>query len=161
MKATRTATYRRSEGRAAPRLQAGSASRPICRAFPGRPEQVGIVREFVERRLPDACPRAARHDISLCVSEVTTNAIKYTYSGKPTGCFLVGLQVSPESHSVRLEVHDGGSLPELDGRHEYEYDEGGHGLVLVSALCESMARETTKYGGLTWFVYRWESWPNE
>ena len=61
------------------------ATTPKRRVFPGRPEQVAHARRFVARVL-DGCPVA--DDALLCASELASNAIRHTRSGR-SGTFRV------------------------------------------------------------------------
>jgi serine/threonine-protein kinase RsbW len=125
----------------APRQAAGSRGRaenlvlamPFwARAFPGTPRQVGAARRFVAALL-DGSPFCA--DAVIIVSELVTNAIRHTNSGKPGG--LVIVQVSRWLLGVRVAVTDQGS-----GQRPVIHDpdpcpglaESGHGLYLAGHL---------------------------
>jgi anti-sigma regulatory factor (Ser/Thr protein kinase) len=82
-----------------------AVAKPGVRVFVGLREQVRDVREFVARAI-DGCPVA--DDVILLASEISTNAIVHTASGKG-GTFTVA--VRPGDRLVRVEVHDGG--PEI------------------------------------------------
>lgn len=124
--------------------------RPICRPFPGEPEQVAHVRDFVARHLRRrGCPEEALYNIVLCADELATNAIQHTQSGRPGGCFFVTVR---PAQTVRIEVADAGPLADpapLDS----DYDDTGRGLVLVDALAHWSGYEETRFGGLAWFEY--------
>ncbi len=107
-----------------------------ARAFPGSPQHVSAARRFVACLLGGSpfCD-----DAVVVVSELFTNAIIHTDSGKPGG--LVVVQVSRWLLGVRVAVTDQGSskLPVIgDGGAYLEAAESGHGLYLVNSLAEHL-----------------------
>ena len=109
-----------------------------ARAFPGTPGHVGEARKFVAHLLQGS---PFHDDAMLVLSELFTNAVLYTDSGKPGG--LVTVQITRWRHGVRIAVTDQGSVshpvirdPGTDG----EPAESGRGLYLAAQLA----------GGLTW-----------
>ncbi|NEB95905.1 ATP-binding protein [Streptomyces bauhiniae] len=92
---------------------------------------VGKARAFVRAALPAAQFRERIDDITLCVSELATNAVRH---GSPAGhLFLV--RVSVNESLLRIEVHDAGeSRPVL--RVPADDDLTGRGLVLVDSLAD-------------------------
>jgi serine/threonine-protein kinase RsbW len=106
-----------------------------ARVFPGRPQQAGAARRFVASLL-DGSP--FRDDAVVVVSELFTNAVQHTDSGKPGG--LVVVQVSRWLFAVRLAVTDQGSSrpPFICGAAPGELAENGNGLRMVSHLAESL-----------------------
>ena len=135
--------------------------RPICRPFPGRPEQIPHVRDFVTRHLQRyGCPNEALYNIVLCADEIATNAIRHTASGRPGAQFFVTVRYA--DHTIRIEVADDGPaaspIPGTDNKHEDKHedeyeDTGGRGHLLVEALTQRWGYEATPYGGLAWFEY--------
>ncbi|MEV5957847.1 ATP-binding protein [Streptomyces sp. NPDC051987] len=87
-------------------------------------------------------PRA--DDMSLCVSELATNALLH---GVPPGRgFLLRLRY--DGDVVRVEVHDSGSgVPKIA---EETYGEGGRGLVLVTALADKWGVVERELGKVVW-----------
>lgn len=156
-------------------LPAGGRARQagICREFPGTPGQVGCVRDFVARRLRrHGCPGRELQEILVCVSELATNAIRYTRSrlpggeelaespclpvaGRFDGRFLVTIRVT--APTVRIEVADAGpAAPSvLDVEDDNDAARGGRGFLLVSALSDAMGYQETDFGGIAWFEYNW------
>jgi anti-sigma regulatory factor (Ser/Thr protein kinase) len=102
------------------------AEREFSRTYPGRPDQVGLVRAFVRSVLP-ACEVA--DDAVVAVSEMSTNAIRHSRSGQPGGLFIVSVMLRP-GYCFRVEVSDGG------GRWDVRVcgAERGRGLAIVAAL---------------------------
>jgi anti-sigma regulatory factor (Ser/Thr protein kinase) len=111
-------------------------------AFPARPEQVGAARHFVARLLAGT---PVADDAVLCVSELASNCVSYSVSGRPGGTFTV--RVEPhDGDYVWLEVADQGgpwrpSAP--DGR--------VHGLEIVHRLASESGVAGSVFTG-------WEAW---
>ncbi|MFQ6147073.1 ATP-binding protein [Streptomyces seoulensis] len=111
---------------------------------------VGKARGFIRAALPveQLCDRI--DDITLCVSELTTNAIQH---GTPAGhIFLV--RVIVKESLLRIEVHDAGeSRPQL--RSPVEDDQSGRGLVLVAALADDWGIEPREgLGKIVWVEFK-------
>jgi serine/threonine-protein kinase RsbW len=109
-----------------------------ARTFPGTPGKVGEARRFVAHLLQGSpfCD-----DAVVVLSELFTNAVLHTDSGKPGG--LVTVQVTRWRHGVRIAVTDQGSVshPVIRGLGaDGEPAESGRGLYLAAQLA----------GGLTW-----------
>jgi serine/threonine-protein kinase RsbW len=103
-----------------------------ARAFPGAPRQVRAARQFVASLL-DGSP--LRDDCVVAVSELFTNAVRHTASGRPGG--LVVVQVSRWLLGVRVAVTDQGSpqppvIRNLGPRRPPA--DSGNGLYLVARL---------------------------
>jgi anti-sigma regulatory factor (Ser/Thr protein kinase) len=114
------------------------AARPwqvtTARAFPGTPDQVSAARRFLTT-LIDGFPAA--EDALLCLSEVATNAIQHSHSGRPGGQFTVRAAYAP-GH-LRVEVEDNGGPWQPSARHN---DHGGRGLAILTALARWDSTET-------------------
>ncbi|PWI20685.1 ATP-binding protein [Streptomyces sp. Act143] len=82
-------------------------------------------------------------DVSLCVSELATNALLH---GAPPGRGFL-LRVRYDGAVVRVEVHDSGGgepcVPDCA-------DEGGRGLLLVSALADKWGVGQRDPGKVVW-----------
>jgi serine/threonine-protein kinase RsbW len=105
-----------------------------ARAFPGTAEQVRAARRFVASLL-DGSPFC--DDAVIVISELFTNAIVHTRSGKPGG--LVIVQVSRSKLGVRLMVTDQGSAQQPVIRDTGgQPTENGHGLYAVRCLTERL-----------------------
>lgn len=114
---------------------------------PGRPEQVSGTRAFIARtlaELPDVDCDAA----TLLTSELVTNAIQHTRSGKPGGTVTVVVIGVPGG--VLVEVVDGGSAgtPVVKGD---LYAAEGHGLFLVQQLAAQWGYLRDTDGTTVWF----------
>ncbi|MDX3838980.1 ATP-binding protein [Streptomyces europaeiscabiei] len=116
-----------------------------CRAFPGLPDQVAEARHFVAALLQE---RGVADDAVLVVSELATNAVRHTLSGSAGGWFLV--VVAFRADCVRLEVVDqgGDSVPRM--RDAASQDDGGRGLLLVSACAKDWGVKDVPSGRTVW-----------
>lgn len=84
-------------------------------------------------------------DITLCVSELSTNALVH---GAPPGRGFK-LRLLRDGGGVRIEVHDSGTgTPRLVG--EGDADESGRGLLLVAALADSWGVAERHPGKVVW-----------
>lgn len=83
-------------------------------------------------------------DVSLCVSELATNALLH---GVPPGRgFLLRLRY--DGDVVRVEVHDSGpGMPKITDETD---GEGGRGLVLVAALADKWGVCERELGKVVW-----------
>lgn len=82
-------------------------------------------------------------DVSLCVSELATNALLH---GAPPGRGFL-LRVRYDGDVLRVEVHDsGGGEPCVAD----EADEGGRGLFLVAALADKWGVGQRDPGKVVW-----------
>jgi anti-sigma regulatory factor (Ser/Thr protein kinase) len=128
---------------------------PKRRVFPGRPDQVAQARRFVGRML-DGCPVA--DDAQLCASELASNAIRHTRTGRRSGKFQV--MVWRGRASVCVAVLDEGS----DGTAPAAVSAGmlaesGHGLLTVQTLAawwgHHRYRDGSARGTAVWFRLDW------
>jgi anti-sigma regulatory factor (Ser/Thr protein kinase) len=104
-----------------------------ARAFPGTPREVGAARRFVASLL-DGSPFC--EDAVVVVSELFTNALLHTDSGRPGG--LVVVQVTRWLLGVRVAVTDQGSAKQPVIGDGVSCREGGRGLYIVSHLAEQL-----------------------
>lgn len=81
----------------------GSFAVTVTRAFPGCPDQISRVREFVRLVLG---PVPVAEEAVLLASELATNAVLHTASGNG-GTFEVAVRRTPSA--VRIDVRDAGS----------------------------------------------------
>ncbi|MGI5120764.1 ATP-binding protein [Marinactinospora thermotolerans] len=125
------------------------------RRFPGLPSQIKHARRFVERLLATS-PEAAT--ATLLTSELATNAITHSASGRPGGKFEVTVRAA--SGWTRVEVRDlgGSELPQAQHKDPYDTSEHGRGLDLVEALATKWGTEPRAdgLGLLVWFELTWD-----
>jgi anti-sigma regulatory factor (Ser/Thr protein kinase) len=121
------------------------------RVFPGRHEQVAHARRFVGRVLA-GCP--VTDEATLCVSELATNALLHTGSGKG-GKFEVIVQHG-ESWA-RVAVWDEGSLATPAARALDAISENGRGLGMVALVADRWGQRGDEYGRTVWFELRWDA----
>ncbi|MEU1514799.1 ATP-binding protein [Streptomyces sp. NPDC005811] len=86
-------------------------------------------------------------DVLLCVSELVTNALLH---GVPPGRqFLLFLRY--DGRVIRVEVHDSGAgVPHVIEDGDEDEDEGGRGLLLVSALSDQWGVRERELGKAVW-----------
>lgn len=118
------------------------------RPFPGMPEQVGAARRFAVA----VAPRAADADaVRTVVSELVTNALSYTASGKADGWFVV--QVTDMGDRVRIRVFDRGdpvNVPHMANDMRDLNAESGRGLGVVAALAKDWGVDGDSGGYAVW-----------
>ena len=117
--------------------------------YPGRPEAVGQARSWVADCVAD-CPAA--DDVVLCVSEATSNAVKFTRSGTD-GTFTVRIAAHPGR--VRVEVADQGGPGTPALRAPANGAEGGRGLALIAALAAAWGVNGGGAGRCVWMEFTW------
>jgi len=121
----------------------------VAARFPGIPESVRAARAMVRVELGDGHPAADA--AALCVSELVTNAITYTRSGRLGGTVLVAIETWSHDEAVVLRVWDGGGTawvphsakPAVGAEH-------GYGLLIVAAAAEAWGTHTYSDGICTW-----------
>jgi anti-sigma regulatory factor (Ser/Thr protein kinase) len=115
------------------------------RSFPGQPWQVAEARHFVAALLEDEPPSLV-DDAVLVVGELAANAVRHTRSGWYRGWFLV--LVGFANDFVRIQVIDQGSDDEPMVRSvNSPVDQGGRGLMLVSACAKDWGVKDRSGGG--------------
>ena len=114
--------------------------------LPGMGRAVGMARRWLMDVLEN---HPALDDATLCTSELLTNAIRYTESGRD-GQIRVELSYSDEL--VRVEVADDGdaeSVPHLITADET--DVCGRGLLIVAFLSTAWGVRREGKGHAVWF----------
>jgi anti-sigma regulatory factor (Ser/Thr protein kinase) len=129
---------------------------PKRRVFPGRPEQVAHARRFVARML-DGCPVA--DDAQLCASELASNAIRHTRTGRRSGKFQVLVWRGRASVCVAVLDDGSDSTPVPAANPAGGLAESGHGLVAVQTLAAWWGhhgyRDGSARGTAVWFRLDW------
>ncbi|MBB6471557.1 anti-sigma regulatory factor (Ser/Thr protein kinase) [Sphaerisporangium rubeum] len=120
----------------------------------GRSSWVKVARMYVRSVLYRA-GRKDVDDVETLVSEVFTNAVRHSESGRRPGG-VVTLCVYDDGETVRVEVTDEGSpdsvprIPERSGL----FDEGGRGLWMVQELSSAWGWGQHTNGRTVWFEIR-------
>ncbi len=103
--------------------------RPV-RVFGGTPDQVQAVRQFVREHLTG---HPAASDAVMVASELATNSIMHSASGRPGGQFLVHAAVTGDRQAGLIVTDQGG--PFRPGRRAHgQHGESGRGLAVVRSL---------------------------
>ena len=113
----------------------------------GRPEQVATARGFV-RRIVTHVGAIDSDAATLLTSELVTNAIQHTRSGREGG--TVTVVVLAVSEGVLVEVIDAGS-PGVPVVKADLYAQQGHGLFLVQRLATQWGYLRHPGGTTVWF----------
>ena len=126
-----------------------SAAHEWRRIFPGEERQLGMVRRWLATLLPE-CP--ARDDVTVVVTELATNAVQHTASGRG-GWFAVDVALS--QRVVRVCVSDRGARegPRIVAD---PADEHGRGLLVVRGLSERIGVSGDHRGRQVWADIQWE-----
>ena len=133
------------------RVMTSESSWRCRRSYAGKADQVRHARAFLARVL-EGFPMA--DDAVLLISELCTNAVQHSSSGKPGGMFTVHAEVH-EGQYVWAEVGDCGALwaikdDRADGR--------GHGLDIVREIASDWGRDGDPVTGwVVWFRLDWPS----
>ena len=115
--------------------------------FPGRPDRVREARRFVISALAPGHP--LRDTAELLVSELASNAILHSASGKPGGTFAVHYQLS--SRCFRVEVKDDGGPTAPRQRVHHMESVTGRGLEIFDALANRWGVDGGNGGRVVWF----------
>lgn len=120
------------------RAQQVTGAAVTSRTYPGRPASIPAARRLVRGALAGS---PLVDDLELIVSELVTNAIRYTPSGRDGGTFTVKIRLGPGT--ARIEIEDDGNgqwtVPARDAA-----TEGGRGLLLVAALADEFGCDVTR-----------------
>jgi len=121
--------------------------------LPGIAESVRAARALVREALGEACP--AIDAAVLCTSELVTNAVLYTRSGRPGG--VVTVTVDTAASEVTITVTDAGARgrPAIAARPP-DGAEHGFGLRIVAQLAEAWSTHRADGGRVaTWCRFTW------
>src|SRR5262249_44408940 len=149
-------THTRRERRSmAADLPAAAAPPASGRVFPGAAVQVREARRFLAGVL-DGCP--AGDDALLCASELATNAVLYSRSGRPGRRLAVRAAVRPGRG--RVEVEADGGRGRAGGENQGEGGQtgrtgregrGGGGLVFAGQVGSGGGRDDHRDRRTVWF----------
>jgi anti-sigma regulatory factor (Ser/Thr protein kinase) len=119
--------------------------------FPGLAASVPHIRRYV--RTAVAKHGSVIADIAeLLASEIATNSLVHSRSGRPGGRILV--TVADGDRTIRVQVRDqggGSAVPHVRAAAD-PIAEHGHGLLLVKRLAARWGAQRTDDGGtITWF----------
>jgi serine/threonine-protein kinase RsbW len=134
-----------------PQAPSGSADRLRWRQlFPGEERHLGALRRWLASLFPP-CP--ARDDVTAVASELSSNAVRHTLSGRG-GWFAV--EVTWYGPVVRVAVTDSGAPTEprvIDD----PGSEHGRGLLVVRGLSLRAGACGDHRGRLVWADVRWDA----
>ena len=108
------------------------------------------MRHFVGQ-LIKGCP--VEDDVILLASELATNAVRHTASGRD-GTFCVLVQAVDAR--VRVEVHDLGSATTPAVRPSDSPGETGAGLAVVEKIADRWGFHGSQLGRVVWFELDWQ-----
>lgn len=114
--------------------------------LPGVPEAVPAVRSLLRRYLA----AQATPDLLLCASELASNAVVHSRSGRPGGRFVVSAQLEGRG-VVLVSVLDEGARTPQDRPGCGLPEEHGRGLGIVEALAIESGSAPVFAGRLAWF----------
>ena len=123
----------------------------------GRPERVREARDFITAALGElalAGPEgsALADTATLLTSELVTNAVRHSDSGKDGGSVRVLLLET--TAGIRVEVTDDGSGASSPVVRGDLYASDGHGLFLVEAMAREWGYLRGTSGTTVWFALR-------
>ncbi|MEW1546806.1 ATP-binding protein [Streptomyces tsukubensis] len=120
------------------------------RFYPRARQTVPAAREFVRSVVRDWVPAARLDDVLVCVSELTTNAVRH---GVPPGRgYRIRICRFPDG-LLRIEVHDSGdgfTLPPVAAPAGDADEESGRGLLIVDALADKWGVGERLPGKVVW-----------
>jgi len=114
----------------------------------GEPEQVSLVRKFVARTLAAGLPVIDSDAATLLTSELVTNALLHTDSGRPGGSVTVVIRGLPDG--ILVEVVDDGSAGTPVVKDDALAGEG-QGLYLVQQMAAQWGYLRDNAGTTVWF----------
>ncbi|RSS39674.1 ATP-binding protein [Streptomyces sp. WAC08241] len=116
------------------------AVRRFAFELPALTASVARARRLAEERLIIwGCGPEIRDTVSLVVSELVTNAVVHTASGR----FVCELREGEEKLRIAVRDEGGPAGPRIRDCGE---DERGRGLIIVDALCSAWGAERTGHG---------------
>ncbi|MEV7013059.1 ATP-binding protein [Streptosporangium sp. NPDC051022] len=128
------------------------AVRPVgLRSFAGRASSVSEARGWVRGLLTGGIAEGALDDVVLLLSEVVTNAVVHSESGRREDG-LVTVRIGVGRGVVHVEVIDAGSAASVPTVRGVDAERvGGRGLFLVDLLAVDWGVRHSDTGGAVWF----------
>jgi len=114
-------------------------------AFDELPERLADVRQYIRRILGDV---DGVDDVVLVASELATNAIRHSDSGKPGGSFTLQVAEFTDAWHVRIDDQGGRGSP-ASGQPK-ETDEVGRGLPVIASLARAWGMFGDNAGRTVW-----------
>lgn len=108
-------------------------------------EAVPKARHALRRVLAERAPEAPVDTLELLLSELVTNAVQYSATGRS-----VAVAVLRRENSIRIAVIDNESAPPEPGDAVDLLDEHGRGLFLVEAMSEEWGSYCVPDGKVVW-----------
>lgn len=118
------------------------------RVFPGEARELAALRRFLAVLLPEC---AARDDVMCVATELGSNALRHTASGRG-GRFAV--EIVWDAAAVHVAVYDGGA-PSGPRVADDPREESGRGLLLVRGLSRGCGVCGDQRGRLVWADVPW------
>lgn len=115
-------------------------------SFPGSAECVADVRRFAFKALGDV---PGIDVVELVASELATNAVQHSGSGRPGGRFTLHLAAFEDRWRVRVDDAGGLTEPCLQAV-DVGWEEAGRGLALVAALSSDWGVVGDHYARAVW-----------
>ncbi|MFF5265473.1 ATP-binding protein [Actinomadura viridis] len=126
-----------------------TALAPTSRRFAGHDlEQVSAARHWLLTQIGEDHPAA--FVISLLGTELATNAVRHTASGRRSGHFEISVDANDER--VWIGVVDQGAATKPSLMHPDNGADSGRGLGLVDDLADHWGVEEIAGGCLVWFL---------
>jgi hypothetical protein len=116
--------------------------------FPGHERELSALRRWLAELLP---PCAARDDVAAVATELASNALKHTRSGRG-GWFGVEVTWHPQAERVAVADRGGPSAPRVIDDPVAEH---GRGLLLVRGLSVRTGTTGDRRGRLVWADVAW------
>ncbi|MEV7010517.1 ATP-binding protein [Streptosporangium sp. NPDC051022] len=119
-------------------------------ALPGEVSSVPVARRYV-RDLLDSVGHTRNDDALLLVTELVTNAVRHSRSGRPDG--RVTVSVATHNGTIHIDVADAGSAdhhPRLCSQVSAD-SSGGRGLWLVQEIASAWGWHEIPAGRVVWF----------
>ncbi|WP_179278962.1 ATP-binding protein [Actinomadura mexicana] len=113
--------------------------------LPGTDRSVAHARRFVREVLG---PEPVADAVELCVSELVTNAVRYSASGDGG---QVAIAVIADGDVIRGEVTDDGAAGSTPRVRDEPSCEGGRGMMIVDALSTRWGVTSARSGTTVWF----------